>query len=41
MDKKTRSIFVKYDKNSNQEKDSKIEIEIQKRKNEHYELIFD
>jgi len=41
MDEKTRSIFVKCDKNSDQEIDSKMEIEIQKRKNEHYELIFD
>jgi hypothetical protein len=41
MDEKTRSIFVKCDKNSDEEIDSKMELEIQRRKNEHCNLIND
>jgi len=39
MDKKTRANFINIDKKHDHEINSKLDAEIKKRKNEHYEIL--
>ncbi len=39
MDKKTRANFINFDKKHDHEINSKLDAEIKKRKNEHYEIL--
>ena len=39
MDKKTKANFINNDKKHDHEINSKLDVEINKRKNEHYEIL--
>jgi hypothetical protein len=39
MDKKTRANFINIDKKHDRKINSKLDIEIKKRKNEHYDIL--